>query len=479
VYLEMYTSILMCDKARLEALYGKPVIVADREMVESQADEILEGADREDVAFLVVGDPFGATTHTDLQASAPHAMPAQAAAGGWNMTLPWAVALLPHRAAHGMPKLRHHGAHLTRRAAGHCHRLRIAQRAPSRARRLTPPGPAHTPQLRAREKGIAVKVVHNASVMNAIGACGLQVRSTEPAGHGRWGGQRALDPALQQPARQARHPAPAQTLVPRVPRPPPAGLGAAAVQQGGVTVRAPASTVRRCSPQTPGLPPASPAPTPSALPPAPHARSCTGMAKQCPSFSSPTPGALTASTTKLSPTSAQHLAWQHTTSPPGFGAYALPAPCCSPMPASGLPAACTRTAIAPGAQQVTTCSRGATWRRCRCRCCCRRGGLEARERNGGAAVLPAACRRMGLHTLCLLDIKVKEPNLEMLARGGDPRPVPGPGRAAGAQAPAAATAVGTHAAPGSWVHGCWCAWRAGCGRWHTRCHGPQGSQVCV
>ncbi len=29
----------------------------------------------------------------------------------------------------------------------------------------------------------------------------------------------------------------------------------------------------------------------------------------------------------------------------------------------------------------------------------------------------AANRKMGLHTLCLLDIKVKEPNFEMLARG--------------------------------------------------------------
>lgn len=42
-----------------EALYGKEVVVADREMVESEADRILDGADRENVAFLVVGDPFG------------------------------------------------------------------------------------------------------------------------------------------------------------------------------------------------------------------------------------------------------------------------------------------------------------------------------------------------------------------------------------------------------------------------------------
>ncbi|EFJ45810.1 hypothetical protein VOLCADRAFT_109194 [Volvox carteri f. nagariensis] len=96
VYLEAYTSILLCGKEKLEALYGKDVIIADREMVESRAEEILDGADAQDVAFCVVGDPFGATTHTDLQ-------------------------------------------------------------------------------LRARERGIPVRVVHNASVMNAVGACGLSL----------------------------------------------------------------------------------------------------------------------------------------------------------------------------------------------------------------------------------------------------------------------------------------------------------------
>jgi len=34
--------------------------------VEDAADEILPKREDEDVAFLVVGDPFGATTHTDL-----------------------------------------------------------------------------------------------------------------------------------------------------------------------------------------------------------------------------------------------------------------------------------------------------------------------------------------------------------------------------------------------------------------------------
>ena len=35
-------------------------------MVELQSDEILKDADTKEVAFLVVGDPFSATTHTDL-----------------------------------------------------------------------------------------------------------------------------------------------------------------------------------------------------------------------------------------------------------------------------------------------------------------------------------------------------------------------------------------------------------------------------
>ncbi|KAK9451211.1 tetrapyrrole methylase [Limtongia smithiae] len=97
VYLEAYTSILMAaSKEDLEGFYGREVILADRELVESGSDEILENAQTVDVAFLVVGDPFGATTHTDLV-------------------------------------------------------------------------------IRARELGIPVKAIHNASVMNAVGACGLQL----------------------------------------------------------------------------------------------------------------------------------------------------------------------------------------------------------------------------------------------------------------------------------------------------------------
>lgn len=88
----------MCLFIFQEKFYGRPVIVADRELVESGADEILSKSETEDVAFLVIGDPFGATTHTDLI-------------------------------------------------------------------------------IRAEEQGIKVQVIHNASIMNAIGCCGLQLYS--------------------------------------------------------------------------------------------------------------------------------------------------------------------------------------------------------------------------------------------------------------------------------------------------------------
>lgn len=96
VFLEAYTSILTVGKEELEAFYGREVQLADRTVVEQESDLILEHALEEDVAFLVVGDPFGATTHTDLV-------------------------------------------------------------------------------IRAKERGIAYKVIHNASIMNAVGCCGLQL----------------------------------------------------------------------------------------------------------------------------------------------------------------------------------------------------------------------------------------------------------------------------------------------------------------
>ncbi|KAF0309343.1 Diphthine methyl ester synthase [Amphibalanus amphitrite] len=98
VYLEAYTSILTCGAEALEELYGRPVTLADRETVEQGLDSVISAAGERDVALLVVGDPFAATTHHDLV-------------------------------------------------------------------------------LRARERGVPCRVVHNASIMTAVGCCGLQLYS--------------------------------------------------------------------------------------------------------------------------------------------------------------------------------------------------------------------------------------------------------------------------------------------------------------
>lgn len=96
VFLEAYTSIIRGGKEELEEFYGREIILADRTIVEQEADTILEEAKEQDVAFLVVGDPLGATTHTDLV-------------------------------------------------------------------------------IRAVEKNISYQIIHNASIMNAAGCCGLQL----------------------------------------------------------------------------------------------------------------------------------------------------------------------------------------------------------------------------------------------------------------------------------------------------------------
>jgi diphthine synthase len=42
IYLEMYTAILMISTERLSEYYGKDVVVADREFVESGCEEMIE-----------------------------------------------------------------------------------------------------------------------------------------------------------------------------------------------------------------------------------------------------------------------------------------------------------------------------------------------------------------------------------------------------------------------------------------------------
>ena len=67
VYLESYTSKINCNISYLEKLYGKKIILADRKLVEMDAEKtILQQAREKEVAFLVVGDVFSATTHMDL-----------------------------------------------------------------------------------------------------------------------------------------------------------------------------------------------------------------------------------------------------------------------------------------------------------------------------------------------------------------------------------------------------------------------------
>jgi len=67
IYLESYTSILQCSIKDLEDFYKKKIIPANRDLVEKKAEEtILKDSKNKEVAFLVIGDPMCATTHTDL-----------------------------------------------------------------------------------------------------------------------------------------------------------------------------------------------------------------------------------------------------------------------------------------------------------------------------------------------------------------------------------------------------------------------------
>jgi len=66
VYLEGYTSLLQVSKEQLEEYYGKEIIIADREMTEQGDEKIVNEASSNDVAFLIIGDVFSATTHIQL-----------------------------------------------------------------------------------------------------------------------------------------------------------------------------------------------------------------------------------------------------------------------------------------------------------------------------------------------------------------------------------------------------------------------------
>ncbi len=66
VYIENYTSLLQCSLHDLAKFYGKELVVADRITTEQGNHKIIGEAKDKDVAFLVIGDAFSATTHIEL-----------------------------------------------------------------------------------------------------------------------------------------------------------------------------------------------------------------------------------------------------------------------------------------------------------------------------------------------------------------------------------------------------------------------------
>ena len=68
IFLENYTSRLIGTSYEdLARHYGKPVRLLGREDVEQHPEELLDKAEKENVAFLCAGDPMVSTTHADLR----------------------------------------------------------------------------------------------------------------------------------------------------------------------------------------------------------------------------------------------------------------------------------------------------------------------------------------------------------------------------------------------------------------------------
>ncbi|NQV91426.1 diphthine synthase, partial [Candidatus Woesearchaeota archaeon] len=66
VYLERYTSLLQCSFHELAKFYDREITLADRNTSEQGMEKIVTQAKTQNVAFLVIGDPFSATTHTAI-----------------------------------------------------------------------------------------------------------------------------------------------------------------------------------------------------------------------------------------------------------------------------------------------------------------------------------------------------------------------------------------------------------------------------
>ena len=70
VYLESYTSRINSPVEEFEKFYGKKIIIADRLSIENKEDEIIKKAKTKNIAILIIGDVFAATTHINLFMSA-------------------------------------------------------------------------------------------------------------------------------------------------------------------------------------------------------------------------------------------------------------------------------------------------------------------------------------------------------------------------------------------------------------------------
>ncbi len=66
IFLEDYTSMLQSSVLKMEEFYDKKIILAERDLIEKGSDDIILPAKDKDIALLIVGDVFGATTHTDF-----------------------------------------------------------------------------------------------------------------------------------------------------------------------------------------------------------------------------------------------------------------------------------------------------------------------------------------------------------------------------------------------------------------------------
>ncbi len=70
VFLECYTSRINSSIEEMEKFYGKKVFPADRFFVENKEDVLIKKAKTRNVALLIIGDVFAATTHINLFLSA-------------------------------------------------------------------------------------------------------------------------------------------------------------------------------------------------------------------------------------------------------------------------------------------------------------------------------------------------------------------------------------------------------------------------